>query len=83
MATHAKAHESAAAVGKVHSPEVDAVIFQVRPHADIDLELLRLQIKAIVVQHAKIGEVRITKDEPVRGIALLTVAVQVTNPGDP
>ena len=27
MATHAKAHESAAAVGKVHSPEVDAVIF--------------------------------------------------------
>ena len=74
MSTHA--------TGKVHAPEVDAVIFQVRPHADIDVELLRLQIKAIVVPRVKIGEVRIQADEPVHGRALLTVAVQATDPDD-
>ena len=67
----------------VHSPEVDALIFEVRPVENIDPELLRAQIKAIVVPRAQIGEVRIQLDEPFKGgRALLTVAVQVTDPGD-
>ena len=74
--------ESSAAGKVAHSPEVDAVIFEVRPNENIDVELLRLQIKAIVVPRAKIGEVRIQADEPVKGRALITVAVQVTDPVD-
>ena len=65
-----------------HSPEVDAVIFEVHPNENIDVELLRLQIKAIVVPRCKIGEVRIQADEPFKGRALLTVVIQVTDPQD-